>query len=226
MYKRTFPSPVSRLDLPLGTIFGLAFSIVLFALMALAQGLGRVERDGYEIEETVVVFDVPMVEEIEEEEEVMSHEVDEDPLELREETTPTFSLDQLDVALNPGVGAGGILGDFVMPALGHRQVEPDALDAADFVDFADLDTIPRPLHGQQLSFPMRLRRRAAQGTVLLRLRLGPDGVVLEADVDRSDLPEFDVIVLDQVRDWRFTPPTLRGQPVHAEALFPIPISIQ
>jgi outer membrane biosynthesis protein TonB len=45
-------------------------------------------------------------------------------------------------------------------------------------------------------------------------------------VDASDLPEFEDVVLAQVRGWRFTPPTERGRPVRARARLPIPIHVR
>jgi hypothetical protein len=49
--------------------------------------------------------------------------------------------------------------------------------------------------------------------------------VLEARVDESNLPDFEAIVVDQVSEWLFTPPTKEGRPVFAYAMFPIPIRI-
>jgi TonB family protein len=153
--------------------------------------------------------------------------VEEPPPELDVETTPQFSLDQLDVALHVGTGgvAGEIVGDLVLPQLSRKASAPDAMDEEDFVSFADLDRVPRPL-GAGLNFPMRLLRNKVDGRVVLQLRLGPDGRVLEATVEWSNLPEFNEFVLGEVAGWTFTPPTQHGKPVYAKARFPIPIRIQ
>jgi len=60
---------------------------------------------------------------------------------------------------------------------------------------------------------------------VLLLELDPEGKVLDARIDSSDLPRFDQFVLHAVRDWRFTPPTRDGRPVRARARLPIPIQI-
>ncbi len=225
MYRKTFPTPVSRWDQPLGALLGFLFSVMLFVAMSLAQMMAEVQPPIREIDEQVVVFEVPKVEEIEEEQ-IAALEEEEPPPELLSESVPDYSLDQLDVALNPGVGVGSIVGDFSMPRLGESASAPETLESEDFVAFADLDRTPRPLHGAHLSFPMRLRRREARGTIVLHLRLGPDGRVLETEIASSDLPAFDAIVVDQVASWQFTPPTRQGKPVYAEARFPIPIRIE
>jgi TonB family protein len=93
-------------------------------------------------------------------------------------------------------------------------------------DVVDLDEAPRPIGDTTLRFPERLRRRKVDGHVVLLLELSREGAVTSARVDASDLPEFEDVVLAQVRGWRFTPPTERGRPVRARARLPIPIHVR
>jgi TonB family protein len=51
-----------------------------------------------------------------------------------------------------------------------------------------------------------------QGVVILEVRIGTDGSVLEARVLRS-IPMLDQAALDAVRQWRYTPTLLNGEPV-------------
>lgn len=89
-----------------------------------------------------------------------------------------------------------------------------------------LDASPRPLGDARLDIPRRLRREAVRGEIVLLVELSPEGRVLDARVDASDLPEFEELVTTQVRGWRFTPPTRGGRPVEARARLPIPIVIE
>lgn len=63
------------------------------------------------------------------------------------------------------------------------------------------------------------------GRIVLRVELSPDGEVVDAAIDSSDLPEFEAFVLGEVKGWRFTPPRRGGEPVGATARLPIPIRI-
>jgi protein TonB len=147
-------------------------------------------------------------------------EEEEPPPEL-DEAPPELSLAQLDIALNPGTG-GSLIGDFSMPVI---QTSSAALGTEDFVDFSDLDQMPRPVAGTQLKIPSRLRRKKARGTVTILLKLSETGEVLEVELVKSDLPQFDDVVLGQVAEWRFTPPTQQGRPVRAKAKLPVPINV-
>lgn len=218
MPPRHFPTPAPRSEVPASLALGAVFAVALFAAMALVQMLGDVEVVENEIIEKVVAYTPPEV--IEEEDEPPPPPEEEPPPELESEP-PQLSLSQLDLVLNPGTG-GSIQGDFSMPAI---STSASALGTADFVDFSDLDQVPRPLPGSSIDFPRRLKRKAANGRVVLFLKLDEQGNVVEATVESSNLPEFDRIVQSAVSKWRFTPPTKAGEPVRAQARFPVPIKI-
>jgi TonB family protein len=96
---------------------------------------------------------------------------------------------------------------------------------AGFRQATELDEIPHPVEASGFDFPKRLLRTKAEGMVVLRLQLDPEGHVLDAVVDHSTLPQFDAYVSEQVKKWRFSAPTIDGQAVAAEARLPIPIEI-
>ncbi len=219
MDPRTYHLPPDRAELPISVVLGVAFAVALFVVMALAQMMGAVKAPVKSIEETIVAYQPPEVLELEEEEPPPPEE-EEPPPELEREP-PQLSLAQLDIALNPGTG-GSLVGDFAMPTIGTSARD---LGTEDFVDFSDLDQMPRPV-GASLDFPSRLKRKKVDGRVVLLIKLGEDGRVLDVQVDSSTLPEFDDVVVRQVADWRFTPPTQQGRPVKAQARLPIPIRIQ
>ena len=216
---RTFKVPTPKRELPASLLIGGLFALALLVLMALAQMMGDVEPPEKDLEETLVAFAPPDIEEIEDEPPPPPEE--EPPPPELEEPPPQLSLAQLDLALNPGTG-GAIVGDFSMPVI---NTSASALGTEDFVDFSDLDQMPRPAAGTQLKFPRRLKRKSVSGTIVIMLQLSETGEVLNVELAKSNLPQFDDVVLAQVAQWRFTRPTQNGQPVKAQAKLPIPIKI-
>ncbi len=215
MTPRTYRSSVPRRESLLAAAGGFAFAVGLFVLMALAQMLG--ERDAPEaaVAEESLAFKAPEIEQVEEEE----PPPEEEPPELEEEP-PQLSLDQLDIALNPGTGS--LAGDFALPGIDTAA----AGFADDFVDFSNLDQVPRPVGASGFHFPRRLLKDPADGRIVLLLKISKKGEVLGAEIETSNLPRFNDVVLNQVKAWRFTPPTQQGKPVRAQARLPVPIRIR
>lgn len=216
----SYRPPESQTELPISLALGFAFALVLFVLMALAQMIGDVRAPQSELDEMVVAYTPPEVLEMEQEE-APPPEEKEPPPELEKEP-PQLSLDQLDIALNPGTG-GSLVGDFAMPVIAASSA---SLGTEDFIDFSKLDQIPRPVGGARLEFPARLKKQKVSGKVILLIKLDDKGKVIDAQVDSSNLPDFDDVVVRQVRKWTFTPPTQGGKPVKAKARLPIPINIR
>lgn len=221
MSKRTFRAPGSRRDLPLSLLLGGAAAIGLFVVMALTQMIGSVEPPKSEITETMMAYVPPDIEVIEEEEPPPPEEEEEPPPEL-EDDVPELSLDQLDIALNPGTG-GSLAGDFAMPTIRTSQAD---LGTEGFVDFSQLDRNPRPIGVTGFNFPRRLKKQKVSGKIVLLIKLSEEGEVMDVQIDQSNLPRFDAFVLEEVAGWRFTPPTMQGRPVKAQARLPIPINIR
>jgi protein TonB len=61
-------------------------------------------------------------------------------------------------------------------------------------------------------YPAIARAAGVQGIVILEATIGEDGGVRDVRVLRS-LPLLDLAAIDAVRQWRFTPTLLNGQPV-------------
>ena len=114
MSKPTYRVPTGRSDVSLSVLLGVGFAVGLFVLMALAQMMGRVTPPDNRIEETLMAFTPPEIEELEIEEPPPEEE-EEPPPELEQEP-PQLSLAQLDIALNPGTG-GSLMGDFALPTI-------------------------------------------------------------------------------------------------------------
>jgi len=216
---QTFRLPPAKSESSRSLLLGALFALALFVVMALAQMMGRVDPPRNEIDEALLAYVPPEVALLEEEEPPPPEE-EEPPPEL-EEPPPQLSLDQLDIALNPGTG-GSLAGDFGLPTIAALS---KSLGTEDFVDFSDLDQLPRPVGVSGFNFPRRLKKKKVDGKIYLLIQLDESGRVLSAEVDSSNLPEFDDFVAGEVRRWKFTPPTKQGQPVRAQARLPIPIRI-
>jgi TonB family protein len=61
-------------------------------------------------------------------------------------------------------------------------------------------------------YPPIAQAAGVQGIVVMEVRIEPDGTVGTASVLKS-IPLLDQAALDAVKDWRFTPTLLNGQPV-------------
>jgi len=216
MPKRTYQPPEARYELRKSIAVGVLFSIGLFVLMALAQMMGDVVKSQDKLVEDLQAFQAPEMEIFEEEEEPPEEEP---PPELEEEP-PDLSLDQLDIALNPGTG-GSLAGDFGMPDFASLK----DLGTSSFLDFSQLDQTPRPVGVFGFNFPRHLLKEKANGRIVLLIKLDHQGKVLGAEIHSSNLPHFNDFVLKEVKGWKFTPPTQNGQPVNAVARLPIPIRI-
>ena len=77
-------------------------------------------------------------------------------------------------------------------------------------------------------YPADALARGIEGLVLLRMRIGADGGVKEAAIDRSSgTPSLDESALSTVRRlWRFEPATRCGVAVSYEAILPIRFTIR
>jgi protein TonB len=73
-------------------------------------------------------------------------------------------------------------------------------------------TAPTKIHDVAPVYPQLARSAGIQGIVIIQATIGVDGSVVGAEVLRSVL-FLDQAALDAVRQWRFTPTRLNGEPV-------------
>jgi periplasmic protein TonB len=71
---------------------------------------------------------------------------------------------------------------------------------------------PEKVHDVRPLYPQLALAARVQGLVLIEAVIGVDGRVRDAHVIRS-VPLLDAAALDAVRQWRFTPTLLNGEPV-------------
>src|SRR3546814_11928533 len=80
---------------------------------------------------------------------------------------------------------------------------------------SDLNPAPR--------YPVESRRLREQGTVAIKVLVGPEGTVQELKLaESSGNSRLDKAALSAVRKWRFAPPQQAGKTVPAWVLFPLP----
>jgi periplasmic protein TonB len=142
-------------------------------------------------------------------------EPEEKPPELMEEAPP-MNLSQLELALNPGDGAG-LVGDFVNK-LNPLTSSSEAVDA--LFSMADLDQKPRVLYqpGPVLN---RQIRQQAPGTVYIIFIVDQRGRVENPIVQKSSDPVFERSALAAIKQWKFEPGKRNGQPVRFRMRVPI-----
>lgn len=90
---------------------------------------------------------------------------------------------------------------------------------------APVDTAPSALgykEMRQVPYPVIAKRQRMEGTVMLRVLVGADGVPQEIEVAKSSGHVLlDRAARDAVMKWRFEPGTRNGQPFAAYGLVPI-----
>lgn len=119
---------------------------------------------------------------------------------------------ELDLSLgDPGTaaGAGVVPGLDAVPAV--VEPLPPPLPRAP-VRVGGSITAPRKVHDVPPSYPAVAQAARLEGLVIIQATIGVDGNVVDAQVLRPD-PLFTQAALDAVRQWRYSPTSLNGEPV-------------
>jgi protein TonB len=75
-----------------------------------------------------------------------------------------------------------------------------------------VEELPEAVTRVRPEYPDELRKRGVEGTVMVQVLLGTDGLVKDAQVVKS-IPELDSYALAAVRGWKFKPAMAAGKPV-------------
>ncbi|MEL1264297.1 energy transducer TonB [Pseudoxanthomonas putridarboris] len=89
--------------------------------------------------------------------------------------------------------------------------------------------VPVPVPGQTPApqYPSAAMRRGTEGTVMVRVQVGADGVPLSVEVQqRSGSRDLDRAAVEAVRRWRFQPAQRDGQPVVGSVTIPIDFKLR
>lgn len=129
---------------------------------------------------------------------------------LDEQSEP-LDLQQLEMALNAGMGDGAIGGDFVVQiqGLGGAGESMESL-----FSLADLDQKPRAVHQPQPVLTAALRKKMPANVIVLFI-VDQSGRVESPIVQSSSDPAFEAAVLAAIKQWKFEPGKRDGQPVRS-----------
>jgi protein TonB len=122
-------------------------------------------------------------------------------------------------------GAPGMVGiDETRPAPPPAAPAPPAPMAAPAapVATAQASSDPVPIGKPSAPYPVDALRNGDEGTVLLRITVGADGVPYGIALARSSRSRsLDRAAMSAVRNWRFRPAMRNGQPVPATVQIPV-----
>ena len=87
----------------------------------------------------------------------------------------------------------------------------------DETDSSNCINAPQPTYSPEPEYPANERKAGHEGTVVLNLIVGTDGVARNITVFRSLSPAFDAAAVEAVKNWKFSPATKNGKPVPVKA---------
>lgn len=141
------------------------------------------------------------------------------PPKLADETPP-LDLSQLELALNPGTGGGGV-GDFeVRLPVGGAAAGGQSAEVEQLFSMADLDQKPRVIYQPSPQTNAQLQK-LAPGTVTIVFVVDQRGRVESPIVQGSSNPAFEAPALAAVKQWKFEPGKRNGEPVRFRMRVPI-----
>ncbi len=203
-----------------GLVLALALTVGLFLLLPLLESITSTNDSDTIIQavDTAVTPPPPPPPEPEEPEKEEEPEEPEPP-KLAEEAPP-LDLSQLELALNPGMGGGGVA-DFAVKLPVGAGASGDSEGGVDALfSLSDLDQKPRAIYQPGPSLTPALRKKAP-GTVNIIFIVDQRGRVESPMVQSSTLPDFEAPALAAVKQWRFEPGKRNGEPVKFRMRVPI-----
>ena len=75
---------------------------------------------------------------------------------------------------------------------------------------------PRAIYSPMAEYTDKARREHQQGTVVIKMVVGTNGLPRDIRVDRSLSPDLDQVAIETAKKWKFAPATKDGKPVAAE----------
>ncbi len=108
-----------------------------------------------------------------------------------------------------------------------RAASPASVSARNAVG-VKTDTLPRKIDRScpAPKYPKEALSKRIEGSVILRVRVGPEGTVTHASIHRSSgYASLDRAAIAAVRRWLFQPALISGQPVTKEIAVPVDFEI-
>ena len=140
-------------------------------------------------------------------------EGEEEKIELEEEHE-LLTLNQLELALNPGLGGVSIYSNL------NPNIGADAIEEMKIFDLSEVDRQPRALVKINPKYPLQLIRNRIKGRVDLWVVIDNLGRVTDYKVKSSTHLSFTKEVTRVIKKWKFTPALKEGKPVTVRKIQP------
>lgn len=199
-----------------GAVIGIAVSGLLFLAISLTQIFSDYKKAPEEIQ-SLEVAPPPPPPPPEEPPPPPEPEKEEPPPEL-DTPPPPISLEQLEMALNPGTG-GSMAGDFALPSF---ELKGDALGGLDIFELGDVDSPPRPRTKIEFRYPAAAKRRNIRSIVKVEYIVNESGSAEQITITNSADPLLADATTDVLRRARFEPAVKDGRPVKVRMRATIP----
>jgi protein TonB len=132
------------------------------------------------------------------------------PVEIPDQIVPESGIDLGVEGGVPGGVEGGVPGGVIGGIVGGLPQETK--EEVKYVRVGGNLKAPKLINQVQPEYPMLAQQARVQGFVILEARVGADGMVQSAHVLRS-IPLLDEAAIAAVKQWRYKPLLLNGQPM-------------
>lgn len=200
----------------MGTICGIGVSGLLFLAIPLTQIFTTYDKSPEEIE-ALDMAPPPPPPPPEDPPPPPEPEKEEPPPELNT-PPPPISLEQLDMALNPGTG-GAMSGDFALPTF---DLSGSDLGGLEIFELGDVDSPPQPRTRIEFSYPSAAKRKGITGVVKVEYVVDQNGRVENINIIESPDRSLSEATEDVLRRARFEPATKGGTAVKVRMRAAIP----
>jgi protein TonB len=125
-----------------------------------------------------------------------------------------LSLNQLELALNPGSGGVGVYAGL------NPKVSTDAIAEMKIFDLSEVDREPRALVRINPKYPLNLARNRISGRVDLSIVIDDTGHVTDYSLKRSTHQDLTREVMRVIKKWKFSPAIKEGRSVTVRKIQP------
>lgn len=199
-----------------GTVLGIGVSGLLFLAIPLTQIFTSYEKSPEQIE-ALEVAPPPPPPPPEDPPPPPEPEQEETPPEL-DTPPPPISLEQLDMALNPGTG-GSMGGDFALPSF---DVDSSDLGGMEIFELGDVDSPPQPRTKIEFSYPSAAKRRGITGVVKVEYVVDENGRVEQINIVDSPDRSLSNATTEVLERARFQPAEKSGRAVKVRMRAAVP----
>lgn len=213
---KIYQAPQGKGTGPTSIVLGVGISGLLFLAIPLTQIFNKYEKQPEEIL-AIEVAPPPPPPPPEEPPPPPEPEPEEPPPELNT-PPPPISLDQLDMALNPGTG-GALGGDFALPTF---DVSGSDLGGLEIFELGDVDSPPQPRTKIEFNYPAAAKRKGVTGVVKIEYVVNENGRVENIQIIESPDRILSDATSEVLRRARFEPATKGGNAVKVRMRASIP----